>query len=86
LTSSAVQAESSGGGVHLSFVQPPTNVDVTSSGGSVTVDLPDTGDFYRVDASASGGSVRNGVRTDPSSARVIHATSSGGGVRVDYQS
>ena len=85
LTSPAVKAGSSGGGVHLSFVDPPTSVDASSSGGAVTVDLPNTTDAYRVDASSSGGSVHNDVRTDPSSARVIHAQSSGGGVRVDYQ-
>jgi hypothetical protein len=84
ITSSTVDADSSGGGIHLTFQQSPTNVKVSSSGGGVHVELPGTSDGYAVDAKSSGGSTHNDVRTDPASARVIRARSSGGGVRINY--
>jgi hypothetical protein len=84
LTSSTVNADSSGGGIHLGFQQPPANVKVSSSGGGVTVDVPQTSDTYRVDASSSGGSTSNRLRTDPASPRSIRARSSGGGIHLNY--
>lgn len=84
ITSSTVDADSSGGGIHLTFQQPPTNVKVSSSGGGVRVELPPATDGYAVDARSSGGSTHTDVRTDPGSARVIRARSSGGGVRINY--
>jgi len=86
LRSDRVDASSSGGGVHLAFTDPPTSVVASSSGGSVTVEVPDTADAYRVNVSSSDGRARTSVRTDPTSTRVIRATSSGGGVTVRYPS
>lgn len=84
ITSPAVRARSSGGGVHLTFLQPPTTVSAGSSGGGVSVDLPNTPIAYQVHASSSGGSTHNDVRTDPTSSRIINAHSSGGDVEVRY--
>jgi hypothetical protein len=82
--SPAADASSSGGGVRLAFSLPPQRITARSSGGGVTIQLPNTSDTYRVDIASSGGSSSNEVRTDPTSTRLIHARSSGGGVRVQY--
>lgn len=85
LRSEVVDASSSCGGVRLSFSEPPTDVAASSSGGGVTVVLPDTTDAYNVSASSSGGSVRTSeVRHDPTSARRIAVDASGGGVTVRH--
>jgi hypothetical protein len=82
--SDVVKADSSGGSVRLSFAEPPTNVDASSSGGGVSIGLPRDESGYKVDASSSGGSRRVDVRTDPDSTKVIKADSSGGSVTVEY--
>jgi hypothetical protein len=85
LRSDVVDVGSSGGGVRLAFLVAPTSVDAASSGGGVTVELPDTPDPYNIEATSSGGSVRaDDVRRDPASARRIDVSSSGGGVTVRY--
>jgi hypothetical protein len=85
LRADVVDAGSSGGGVRLAFVTPPTTVRAQSSGGGVTIELPDTPDAYDIDATSSGGSVRaDNVRRDPASPRRITVSSSGGGVTVRY--
>ena len=84
LTAASVTASSSGGGVRLSFSEPPQSVKASSSGGGVRIEVPDVPGAYQVHASSSGGGVHNGVRTDPSSTSVIDAESSGGGVTITY--
>lgn len=79
-----VDADSSGGDVSLAFAGSPQHVDASSSGGSVNVVLPDRLVAYRVETSASGGSVDSDIRTDPTSPRLIRATSSGGGITIHY--
>jgi hypothetical protein len=81
-----VKVRSSGGSVRLRSTVVPDTVDARSSGGSVTVELPDGPTAYRVDATSSGGSARTQVRTDPTSTRRITAHSSGGSVTVRYLS
>jgi hypothetical protein len=84
LRSANVDASSSGGGVRLGFADAPSSIVVGSSGGGVTVELPNTPETYRLDATSSGGGVSTSVRTDPASTRVIDVHSSGGGVTVRY--
>ena len=81
-----VKARSSGGSVRVRSAVIPDTVDARSSGGGVTVELPDGPTAYRVDATSSGGSARTQVRTDPTSSRRITAHSSGGSVTVRYLS
>lgn len=81
-----VKVRSSGGSVRVRSAVVPDSVDARSSGGSVTVEVPDGPTAYRVDATSSGGSSRTQVRTDPTSARRITANSSGGSVTVRYLS
>jgi Putative adhesin len=82
--SADVTADSSGGDVTTEFVDVPTTVKVSSSGGNVTVILPRGETSYAVDASSSGGDTRIDVRTDPASTHRIKATSSGGDVSIIY--
>jgi hypothetical protein len=81
-----LKVRSSGGSVRVRSAVVPDSVDARSSGGSVTVELPDGPIPYRVDATSSGGSARTQVRTDPTSTRRITAHSSGGSVTVRYLS
>lgn len=84
LSATTVNASSSGGGVDLSFIAPPSAVTADSSGGGVAIAVPNTPGAYRVEVSASGGGTHTGIRIDPASARSIKADSSGGGVSVEY--
>jgi Putative adhesin len=82
--SARVTAETSDGGVTLTFAAPPTSVTATSSDGGVRVHLPDRSGPYYVQAHASDGGTRTSVRSDPRSSRTITLSSGDGGVSVDY--
>jgi hypothetical protein len=84
LSAESIRGSASGGSVFLSLSTPPKTVDVDSDGGSVEIVLPDTSDAYHVNVSADGGSTSTEIRTDPTSPRVIIATSSGGNVILRY--
>ena len=83
-TSAEVVADASGGGVTVRLTRSPTMVDLDSSGGGVTLTVPDDGQAYAVDASASGGDTKVEVDTGEDSDHHIKARSSGGGVTVAY--
>lgn len=85
LTSTDVDATSSGGRVVLSFDTPPTNVTARSSAARVIVEVPRTSDEYVVDASSSASSTKVSVRSNPAATRRITAHSSGGRVEVRYR-
>jgi Putative adhesin len=82
--STEINARSSAGSVKISLLVPPTNVDLSSSAGSATLELPRTSDAYDVDASSSAGSSTVDVDTATSSARKIRVRSSAGSVKVIY--
>ncbi len=84
LSASSIEASSDGGSVLLALETSPTSVDASSDGGDVEIVLPDTLDTYRVDVSSDGGGTESAVRTDPTSDRVITASSDGGDVTVRY--
>jgi hypothetical protein len=77
-----VRASTSDGSVHLSFLSPPTAVRVSSSDGSVLVDVPHDGTAYRVDVNTSDGSRTVDVPTDPSSYRHVAVSTQDGSVRI----
>lgn len=89
LTSPSVAASSQNGAVQLGFARPPRRATATSENGDVEVVLPASADNAAVDfvlvASSSNGDVTTPVRTNPSSARSITATSENGNVNVRYQ-
>jgi hypothetical protein len=78
-----VRASTSDGSVHLSFLAPPTAVRVTSSDGSVLVDVPHDLTVYRVVVSTKDGARTVDVPTDPSSDRHIAVNTKDGSVRVE---
>jgi DUF4097 and DUF4098 domain-containing protein YvlB len=72
--------DSDAGSVDLAYVKAPTNVNVTSDAGKVTVRLP--AGSYAVDAKVSAGNRTVGVTNDPSSPNKITVRSSAGAVEV----
>lgn len=83
-TSAEVVADASGGGITVRLTRSPTSVDLDSSGGGVTLTVPDDGQAYAVDASASGGDTEVEVDTAEDSSHHIKARSSGGGVTIAH--
>ncbi|MEV4438734.1 DUF4097 family beta strand repeat-containing protein [Streptomyces sp. NPDC049577] len=73
-------ARSDGGSVKAGFAAAPDSVDVDSSGGNVTLRVPEGS--YAVDAATGGGDQKVGVKTDPSSAHKVRARSDGGRISV----
>lgn len=82
LRSPSLEAQSSAGGVRLSFDVAPDRVRATSSAGGVEVLVPPGSGPYAVDASSSAGSSTVGVRQDPRAEHTIMARSSAGSVSV----
>jgi DUF4097 and DUF4098 domain-containing protein YvlB len=76
-----VKATSSAGAVRLAFSKAPTNVEVFSSAGSVTVGVPRNGFPYRL---LTDGDATVDVLSGPDSDRIISARSTAGPVRVAY--
>ncbi|MFI9239240.1 hypothetical protein [Streptomyces sp. NPDC053079] len=74
-------ARSDGGSITVGgFPAAPESVDVSSSGGDVTLRMP--AEAYAVDAATDGGSQKVDVKTDPASGHRIKARSDGGRVSV----
>lgn len=86
LRSAVVQADSDNGRVSLTFAEAPTTVTATTDNGGVEVVLPEGPDTYRVEAHSRHGSTDVGVRTDPSSDRLVTGRTSNGNVTVRYLS
>lgn len=80
-----VDAHSDNGRVELSFLEPPTTVEATSSNGDVTVEVPDDGTAYAVDTGSANGSGAAAIRTDPDSTRRIRVASDNGDVLIAYR-
>lgn len=81
---SRVTAHSSAGDVRLDLTAAPGSVTADSSAGDVTIVVPNGPTRYRIEADSSGGDTEVQVQTDPRSANVIRASSSGGDVTVRY--
>jgi hypothetical protein len=85
LRAADVDAHSDNGRVELTFVEPPSKVEGTSSNGDVTVEVPDDGTAYAVDTGSANGSSAAAVRTDPASTRRIRVASDNGDVLIAYR-
>jgi hypothetical protein len=85
VSTDSIDASANGGSVLLSLSSPPAMVNVTSDGGDIDIELPDTPDAYRVNVSSDGGETSAPIRTDPTSDRVITASADGGDVIVRYR-
>jgi hypothetical protein len=86
LRSPSVNAQTSAGAVDLGFVAAPRAVTARSAAGHVRVEVPRTGDLYRVDAQSSVEEADIGVETSSTSDRVLMLSSSTGSVEVAYVS
>ncbi|MGH9133066.1 MAG: hypothetical protein ACRDZZ_03955 [Ilumatobacteraceae bacterium] len=82
--STQISAGSDNGSVEIVMAVPPDRLDATSDNGRVEVVLPDTLDTYAVTTDTDNGTVRNEVRTDPTSPRTINLSSDNGDVTVRY--
>ncbi|TDU90846.1 putative adhesin [Kribbella voronezhensis] len=82
LGSDSVSVSAQSGSVDLGFDRAPSNVEVTSSNGSIQVLLPRTA-TYAIDAAADYGSTELNVNNDLSSPNQLHLRSSNGSITVD---
>lgn len=85
LRAGSVRARSASGDVELGFAGVPDAVDAETSSGDVRVMLPHGDEAYRVETDSDSGDREIGVRTDPSSPRVIRARTSAGDAIVRYE-
>jgi Putative adhesin len=82
----SVSVHSDQGDVAIELVTSPNRVIAASDQGSVTVELPRGPNSYQVHASSSQGNVSDGVIVNPTSRRVVSASSAQGDVAVRYRS
>ena len=83
LFSPHVTLETGGGNVTLVFTKAPTYLDITSSGGDITVVLPhSTTTSYAITEQTEGGDYSHSVPTSSSSSHTITVDSGGGNVSI----
>src|SRR5918996_3341428 len=85
LRAARAEATTDNGSVSLTFVDPPDDVVATTDNGSIDIVVPDTDDFYRVEADTDNGTrSTGGIGTSPDADRTITATSDHGDVTITY--
>lgn len=82
----AVTASTGGGNIEIRFTTVPRDVDVNTSGGSITLIVPHGPATYHVTATTAGGQVNDSVNQDTHSSNQITATSGGGNITISYAS
>jgi hypothetical protein len=82
LTSPKVTTDSGGGNVTLTFTTVPAKVDVTSSGGDITIVLPPGTAEYAIKETLSGGGNHVSVPQNDLAANKITVDSGGGNVSI----
>lgn len=85
LTAGTVTTRSSSGDIELDFGSVPSAVQLKSSSGDVTIQLPSGAAAYKVEAHTSSGDDSTMVKTDPASDRSIKADTSSGDITVEYR-
>jgi hypothetical protein len=81
LTAPSVTVDSGGGDVTLTYTKVPDHLDVTSSGGDITVLLPAGSTRYAISDSSAGGDYTASVPTG-SSSHTITVDSGGGDITI----
>ncbi len=81
----AVSVQSDQGDVAVDLVVSPSRVTAASGQGNVTVELPRGPSSYQVGASSGQGNVLNRVASNPTSSRIVDASSAQGNVTVGYR-
>jgi DUF4097 and DUF4098 domain-containing protein YvlB len=84
ISSDRVAVDSDNGDVSLGFQRPPSSLTTHSDNGDVTVALPNGGAAYALHTVTDNGDVSTPIRTDPTSARRIRATSNNGDITIRY--
>lgn len=82
LSAPAVTMDTGGGNVTLVFTTPPASLNITSSGGDVSVLLPRGSTRYDISSTTSGGDYGATVPTGSSPAHKITVNSGGGNVSI----
>ena len=83
LFSPHVKMETGGGNVTMTFTEAPADLDITSSGGDITVLLPhSTTTQYAISYQTNGGDYSAPVPTSSSSSHTITVESGGGNVSI----
>jgi hypothetical protein len=83
LLSRNVDVGSGGGDVALTFTRPPASLNVTSSGGDITIVLPRDATQYAITVVTDGGDYRHSfVKNNQAAADKINVNSSGGDVNI----
>jgi len=82
LTAPKVTTDSGGGNVTLTFTTVPAKVDITSSGGDITIVLPHGTAEYAIKETLSGGDNRVSVPRNDLAANKITVDSGGGNVSI----
>jgi hypothetical protein len=82
LTSPKVTTDSGGGNVTLTFTRVPATVDITSSGGDITIVLPRGATEYAISEDTAGGDYSNTVPRNDAAADKITVHSGGGNVKI----
>lgn len=86
VSSPLVRATSGGGNIEIGFTRVPRNVDVSTSGGNITLVLPPGGTEYNVTAHTDGGNVSDAtIPKNTASGNVITATSGGGNITISQR-
>lgn len=80
-----VVTKSSNGRIRLTFDTAPGSVRADTHNGAVSVELPDDGDGYAVDADSDNGHVDVTVDTDPVAERQVVAQSGNGSIEIGYR-
>ncbi|MGE5286512.1 MAG: DUF4097 family beta strand repeat-containing protein, partial [Micromonosporaceae bacterium] len=82
IRSPTVHATSNEGSVDISFTAAPRRVDVTTSAGNATVQVPVTGHRYPVVVTSNTGTARSIVPDDRQSSSVVQVSSGNGNATV----
>jgi hypothetical protein len=84
MRSRVVHADAAHGSIRLGFTVAPQQVLASSTHGDVTVVVPRGDAVYRVELSTDHGSTQNGLRSDPTAARLVQLSSQHGDVTARY--
>jgi hypothetical protein len=84
MRASSLRATTGSGDVDLSFLSAPQTAEADSASGDVRIAVPQGEEAYRVEVDTASGDPEFGVNNDPSSSRLLRATTGSGDAGVFY--
>jgi DUF4097 and DUF4098 domain-containing protein YvlB len=84
LRAHTIRAQTASGDVDLSFLDAPDTAEGDTASGDVRIAVPRGPEVYRVEIDTDSGDPEFGVNPDPSSRRLLRATTSSGDASVGY--